>query len=175
MAATVSVWRTFVRTYGARDGGDEWSPYLPLWRNQKLPELASLTDFEFWPQKGLKYLGHLYQDNIFRSFEDLKQTLGLPRSALYWYFQLRHACFAQFGYKELRLGCGPIESIARQVNLSKPVSTFYRSILICQPSPLEKSFQRWQRDIPQLVTCHFKELGSRWRSTVVSARDQYTN
>lgn len=172
MAATVSVWRTFVQAYGARDGGAEWSPYIPLWRNQKLPELASLPDFEFWPQKGLKYLTQLYQENVFRSFEDLKQNLGLPRSALYRYFQLRHACFAQFGTGELRLECGQIESVARRVCLHKPVSVFYRTIMLCQTSPLERSFGRWQRDIPQLEDHHIEELKSRWRSTVISARDQ---
>lgn len=154
MAATVSVWKTFVHPYGDKDGEDKWSPYVPLWRNQKLPELASLPDFEFWPQKGLKYLTQLYQDHIFCSFEALKQNFNLPRSALFRYFQLRHAWFAQFGSGELSLECGPVESVARRVSLQKPVSAFYNTIMSYQPSPLEKSLGKWQRDIPQLEDHH---------------------
>lgn len=59
MAATVAIWKQFVGVYGGREEGAKWSPYIPLWRNPKLPELCSIPDFEFWPQKGIKYLTQL--------------------------------------------------------------------------------------------------------------------
>lgn len=61
------------------------------WRREMVSEhsfmkesiLFYLPDFEFWSQKGIKYLTQLYQDIIFHSFIDLKQEFSLPQFALF--------------------------------------------------------------------------------------------
>lgn len=135
MTATIAIWKKFVVVYGDKGADTQWSPYIPLWRNPRLPELTTVPDFEFWPQKGIKYLTQLYHEGCFRSFADLKQSLNLPRSAMYRYFQLRHACAAQFGGREITLECGPLELVAWQVPLLQPVSACYKTIMLCQESP----------------------------------------
>lgn len=129
--------------YGGREDNAKWSPYIPLWRNPKLPELLSIPDFEFWPQKGIKYLTQLYHEGIFWSFGDLRLTLDLPHSAPYHYFQLWHACSIQFGRGEIQLECGPLESAARRVQLQKPVSSFYKTMLY-QDFPAEEVFYKME-------------------------------
>lgn len=47
MAATVSVWKSFIKIFGQRRGVGSRSPYILLWRNPKLSELISLPDFVF--------------------------------------------------------------------------------------------------------------------------------
>lgn len=74
MAATVAVWKLFVKVYGARDGGEKWSPCIPLWRNPKLPELSLIPDFDFWPQKGFKYL----TSYIMKMYYGLLRISGQP-------------------------------------------------------------------------------------------------
>lgn len=172
MTATIAIWKKFVVVYGDKGADTQWSPYIPLWRNPRLPELTTVPDFEFWPQKGIKYLTQLYHEGCFRSFADLQQSLNLPRSAMYRYFQLRHACAAQFGGREITLECGPLELVARRVPLLQPVSAFYKTIMLCQESPLDMSFQKWQDDIPSLAQHHIRELKSSWRTSVISARDR---
>lgn len=111
------IWKRFVEVYGNSGDSQGWSPYIPLWRNPKFPELLSLPGFEFGPQKGVKYLMQLYDQGSFRSFEDLRIALDLPHSALYCYFQLCHACSTQLGNKGAQLECGSLESVARRLDL----------------------------------------------------------
>lgn len=78
----------------------------------------------------------------------------------------------QFGSRELCLERGTIRSVARREHLQKPVLTFYKTIMFSQASPLEKSFKRWQQDVPELEDHLIEELKSSCRSPMISARDQ---
>lgn len=92
--------------------------------------------------------------------KDLWVTLELPPSALYGYLQLGHACAAQFGRGGLHLQCDPLESVARREQLQKPISSFYKAIMLCQDSPLGRSLKKWKQDIPELEDHHIAELKS---------------
>lgn len=83
MVVTVAVWKSFVGIFCDRGGGGSWSSSIPLWRNAKIPELLSLLDLEFCPQKGIKYITQLYKDGVFLSYADLHWEQNLPLVALF--------------------------------------------------------------------------------------------
>lgn len=64
MAATADIWKSFVEVFGT------WSPM----EEHKSSRTYVLPDFEYWPQKGIKYLTRLYKDEVFHSFANLPQA-----------------------------------------------------------------------------------------------------
>ncbi|XP_044146986.1 inner ear-specific collagen-like [Bufo gargarizans] len=172
MLAVLTIWRKTVQVNKNREDREKLSPVTLLWRNQGLQELYKLQEFEFWPRHGVKYVTQLYVEGGFKIFRDFREEFQIPKSSLFRYFQLRHACTKQFGKDLIKLEYNSIEKVARLRELCKPVSSFYVELMSQASSPLSKSLARWKVDIPQLEDKHEKELVHTWRHSVISARDQ---
>lgn len=53
---------------------------MPLWHNPGLPELFSLPDIHVWENHGVTRLAHVYDDNVFLSFEQFRMRCEMPPS-----------------------------------------------------------------------------------------------
>lgn len=59
-------------------------------------------------------------------FDTLKTKFHLPNTPLFRYLQLRHAYTAQFGKTSIHLQISDLESLLREDNLDKALSTIYK-------------------------------------------------
>lgn len=46
--------------------------------------------FKGWMKSGLRYVHQLFQSSQFKSFEQLREEFGLPRTDFFRYLQIRH-------------------------------------------------------------------------------------
>ncbi|OCT55514.1 hypothetical protein XELAEV_18001675mg [Xenopus laevis] len=88
-----SIWETALRYDKTRQ--IDVSPYTPIWCNPKLRHFLTIPDPALWARYNIKYIGQLYENQGFKSYEDLATEFNLPRNMWYRYFQdMQH--FANF-------------------------------------------------------------------------------
>ncbi|PIO12633.1 hypothetical protein AB205_0199540, partial [Aquarana catesbeiana] len=77
-------------------GYNEVTEYTPLWHNKNLAEIRGIERPWEWERQGISRLIQLYEDNLMKSFLDLRQEFNTSNKAFYKYLQIRHASQAQF-------------------------------------------------------------------------------
>lgn len=124
---------------------------MPLWHNPGLSELLLLPDTQVWRSCGVTKLEHLYNDDVFASFEQLQTKCELPRSYFFRYLQLRHALSAQFPAPRLRISSYPLIGILRSQGPRGLISALYTHLIMSKVShnPLP-ALNRWKERIPSI-------------------------
>ena len=69
----------------------------PFHSNPALPSALRDGLTKIWHNEGVKTFGDLYENNVLRSFEQLRHALSLPASHFFKYLQVRHYISTQQG------------------------------------------------------------------------------
>lgn len=89
---SLKIWSQFRKHYGLVS----MSTYAPITANHLF--LASLIDnaFDQWFKNGVLNIRQLYKEDIFMSFDQIKNEFALPRHHFFRYLQVRHFIQSQF-------------------------------------------------------------------------------
>lgn len=125
------------------------SPKTPLWGNRLIPILYQNRGFESWSLQGITRLEHCYKDEVFMSFQQLKDEYQLPEKDFFKYLQLRDFVRVSTQGQWKLPGMSPIEFLLhggqRMVRtISRVYDTLLPSLPITEP---ERSRTRWERDL----------------------------
>lgn len=106
------------------------TPFTPLWHNPVLPEFRGLQGFSTWEAAGISLVSHLQSDNIFKSFQQLRDEFGLSSRVFYQFLQLRHAWDAQSKLFNLTVTTAPIFYYLTYSGSKRgAISMFYKLLL----------------------------------------------
>lgn len=111
-------------------------------------------------------LKHIVVEGHLRPFPDLKAAFHIPNWILFRYLQLRHAFSQQFP------SCNTLESdvnenLLTSRSLDKPLSSLYLCLSQAYSIKVDRVYQKWVVDIPDLVVDEWEDcLGSYVTSTV---------
>lgn len=170
LATSLSIFR-YITTKISRH---TWSasPNNPLWFNPTLQELYSLPDTKHWYFRGVKYLCHLYNKQGFKSFYQLRLDFDLPRSYLFYYYQLRHAIRAQFGSLNDPTDLPPLEKLLRQPDPNKLISAYYTALMTDFNPRFSIAQEKWASMDISLTEDDWTEFSDTYKNTVISSRDR---
>lgn len=126
------------------------TPYTSLWDTPWLPEMRRLTECDGWKNKGVKRVSQvLTDDNLLKSFAQLRMEFSVPNSMFYQYLQMRHAyqteddvvrsCVSSFE---------PINLIQTRISAKGLISILYRYLLHAAHSKSLLLYRtRWEGDL----------------------------
>lgn len=122
--------------------------------------------------QGDKYLCHIYIPRGFKSFSQMRLDFDLPRTYLFYYYQLRHAVRAQFGSLASPLETPNLEKLLRALDQTKLISTYYSALVTNSNPRFRATQQKWDSlDIP-LTEEDWSELCDTIKTSVISSRDR---
>lgn len=120
-----------------------------IWQNPKLRINKAPFIWKVWLNCGIKTLGDLYEDNILKSFEDLKQEFNLPQNCFWQYLQLRYSLNSVLNqspgiqiYKSTLLN-----DILKIAQSNHSVSKYYSKIIQQHGSILVILKSIWEKDL----------------------------
>lgn len=97
---------------------------------------------------GIKTFGDLYENNILKSFEQLKDTFNLPAAHFFKYLQVRHFICSQQGGHPTPLESPVTDTILKGIQRPKGmVSIIYSRILDLLANKTLKSRAKWEQDL----------------------------
>lgn len=88
------------------------------------------------------------------------------------YFQLLHAFHKQFP-PSLTLESDPVESLLIAKVIDKPLSSLYFCLSIAPTNKLDRTFAKWQVDIPDLTEEEWEDCLSSFVTNMISAWNRF--
>lgn len=148
MKATIRAWE--VSTTLASPSYLGVTPSAPLWMNPNLSHFCSLLDPTLWAGWGVKVLQDITREGDLITFDLLKARHNLQNSTFFRYLQLRHAFGAQFGDRRVEYLPSTLEILLKEEDLTKPLSTVYKSLFRKTPQGITRRREWWEREIPNI-------------------------
>lgn len=143
----------------------------PLWRNRRLPGLASLRGFREWDAIGVSTLGDVMKGTTLRSFQDMQDLYHMPKTQFYKYLQFRHALSPSLVGLESLPEFSPLEAKVLMGDLgSKKISRIYQSLVTHSTHMLGGLWERWEVDVGTLEEEDWREALASPRGAAISMR-----
>lgn len=131
-----------------------------------------MPDPKRWTSRGIKYLCHIYTPQGFKSFSQMRLDFDLPRTYLFYYYQLRHAVRAQFGSLDSPLRTPNLEKLLRSPDQTKLISTYYSGFVADTNPRLKTAQKKWDSlDVP-ITEEDWSEFCDTFKTSVISSRDR---
>lgn len=120
----------------------------PFHTNPALPPVLRDGLTKRWHSMGIKTFGDLYDDNILKSFEQLKDSFNIPAMHFFKYLQVRHFICSQQGGHPTPLESPVTDNILKGIQCPKGmVSVIYSRILDLLTNKTLKSRSKWEQDL----------------------------
>lgn len=116
-----------------------------IWLNPKLRINKAPFIWKDWLNSGIKTLSDLYEHNVLKSFEDLRQEFRLPQKCFWQYLQLRHLLCS-----ELNLSLTKSTLLKNILSISKSshaVSKYYSEFIQQNCNLLLVLKNIWEKDL----------------------------
>ena len=140
---SLKIWSQFRKRYGLVS----MSTYAPIAANHLFP--ASLLDnvFDQWFRKGVLNMRSLYENNIFMSFDQVKNKFALPTHHFFRYLQVRHFVRSQFTlFPSLSPNISLDSILEIKPEIKGTISRLYTAIFEMEDSSLSIIKGHWERD-----------------------------
>ncbi|XP_048011812.1 uncharacterized protein LOC125245329 [Megalobrama amblycephala] len=148
VSSTLKIWSQFRQTYKLKD----FSMLSPLSNNPLFPAGQMDHTYVQWQSTGLAKCSDFYIDNIFSSFNDLRQKFQLTQSDLFRYFQVRHFIQSQSStFPNLPPTSLMDKILQNPVTPQGQISALYNMILLARNNPIEKIKEKWTKDIGSVI------------------------
>uniref|UniRef100_A0A803J6W9 Reverse transcriptase zinc-binding domain-containing protein n=1 Tax=Xenopus tropicalis TaxID=8364 RepID=A0A803J6W9_XENTR len=148
------------------------SELTPLWCNPKLQHLQTIPDPQLWASFQVKYIQDIVKEGKLLDFQTLKNNFNLPNRMLFRYLQLRHAVHSQFQGTTLQTTPSRIEEQAHNCPHAKALSRSYAHLALANDTLLNKLYNKWLIDIPDMNKEQWKETLDSIFDYIVASRDR---
>lgn len=147
------------------------SLYSSMGQPQSPASPSTIPDPQLWAEYGIQTLGDIITADRLLSLTELRARFHLPEWMTFRYFQLHHAIRAQFP-TITKLDMDPIEGRPALEWLSKPLSTLYIDLLSCNSPRMERLWEKWKADMPDLDREDWDDCLGESAQTLISSRDR---
>lgn len=136
-----------------------------IWQNPALRINKAPFMWQLWLKCGITTLGDLYNNDILKSFEDLKQEFHLPQECFWQYLQLRHLLKSVFSPPITVLNePSLIKDLLKMGQINHSVSKYYSKLIqqnCILPTILKKI---WEKDLKMSFTeSEWNKIGQNFR------------
>lgn len=138
-----------------------FTEFSPIWHNKSLQELLALEKNRIWEYYGISRLAQLYEDNILKSFTELRREYGIPKKTFYCYLQIRHALDSQFRNCPLVWCKVPLlDRIARTNSTKGLIAMAYGHLAerLLAPQATMGVRARWEADVGEIADYQWKKI-----------------
>lgn len=141
ISTTLTAWWRTIKITGA---STTLCKYTPIWHNPDFQLHSHPLHFPLWDKKGITHLHHLFENNIFISFQTLNQKYGVGRGEFLHYQQIKHTI-----QSKAILTLQPpliIENILKIKSFKKITSKLYK-IITTSKDNITLPSTKWERDL----------------------------
>lgn len=165
---SIKVWRDIAKHFGIHGK----SLLAPITQNPDFPPGNNSSVFMSWRDKHIIFLGHLFKDNILRSFQDLQDTFHIARSNFFGYLQIRHFLLSLPNFPPtISLSHNPENFLLNRKDLKGFISGFYYLLLSCSTYELPNISKKWEGDLgTEFIEDDWQEAIAAIRSAATSNR-----
>ena len=108
--------------------------------------------YKRWAEKGLKTINQLFEGNIFRSFQQLKQKFDLPTTDLYRYLQIRNYITKHKDWEDIKKAPNNIDShfidvSERPTPAKKQLSCIYKKLSLDMSDNTLHIKRQWETEL----------------------------